>query len=81
MYFFHLPMDVSSVPVVEALADLFSRTSVPPLLVLSSSRSSRERYRIKSPTLTEFHYLVLCRSYLEPPHCAARLSRYWDRVG
>ena len=36
---------------------------------------------IKSPTLTEFHHLVRCWSCLEPPHCAARLSKRWDQVG
>jgi hypothetical protein len=34
-------MDVSSVPVVETLADLFSRTSASSLFVLSSSRFAR----------------------------------------
>ena len=34
-------MDVSSVPVVGALADLFSRTSASSLFVLSSFRSAR----------------------------------------
>ena len=42
MYFFHLPVDVSSVTLaVGTLADLFSRMSVPLLFVRSSSRSVR----------------------------------------
>ena len=40
-----------------------------------------ERHPIKSPTLTEFDHLVRCGSCLEPPHCAARLSKRWDQVG
>jgi len=40
MYFVCLPMDVSSVPVVGPLGDLFSRTSAPLLFVRSSSRSA-----------------------------------------
>ena len=41
----------------------------------------QERHPIKSPSLTGFHYLVGCRSRLEPPHCAAHLSKSWDWVG
>jgi len=33
----------------------------------------QEHHPIKSPTLTDYR--------LEPPHCAARLSKRWDQVG
>jgi hypothetical protein len=43
-----------------------------------SDDKKQERQPIESPTLTEFHW---CRPCLEPPHCAARLSKPWDQVG